>query len=183
MLDDAAQGFGATYKGRKLGTLRPRDRDELLPGQAARLLRRRRRGLHRRRRAGRNRCAACACTARAPTNTTMCGIGITGRLDTMQAAILIEKLKIFADEIAARNAVGAGATPRRSAMSRPCRSCRTDCTSVWAQYTIRLRPARPRRARRGAEGAGHSDRDLLSEAAAPADGLSGISRSPTAACR
>ena len=31
--------------------------------------------------------------------------GITGRLDTMQAAILIEKLKIFEDEIAARNEV------------------------------------------------------------------------------
>ena len=32
-------------------------------------------------------------------------IGLNGRLDTMQAAILIEKLKIFEDEIAARNAV------------------------------------------------------------------------------
>ena len=28
---------------------------------------------------------------------------MTGRLDTIQAAILIEKLKIFDDEIAARN--------------------------------------------------------------------------------
>ena len=34
-------------------------------------------------------------------------IGITGRLDTIQAAILIEKLKIFPDEIAARNRVAA----------------------------------------------------------------------------
>ena len=32
-------------------------------------------------------------------------LGLTGRLDTMQAAILIEKLKIFEDEIAARNKV------------------------------------------------------------------------------
>ena len=32
-------------------------------------------------------------------------LGLTGRLDTMQAAILIEKLKIFEDEIAARNEV------------------------------------------------------------------------------
>ena len=32
-------------------------------------------------------------------------LGLTGRLDTMQAAILIEKLKIFDDEIAARNEV------------------------------------------------------------------------------
>src|SRR5262249_38895984 len=32
-------------------------------------------------------------------------IGLTGRLDTIQAAVLIEKLKIFRDEIAARNKV------------------------------------------------------------------------------
>src|SRR5262249_21011153 len=31
-------------------------------------------------------------------------IGLTGRLDTMQAAVLLEKLKIFPDEIEARNA-------------------------------------------------------------------------------
>ena len=48
ILDDAAQGFGATYRGKKLGDPRHRDRDELLSSQAARLLRRRRRGVHRR---------------------------------------------------------------------------------------------------------------------------------------
>ena len=47
VLDDAAQAFGASYKGRRLGTLRPCDRDQLLPGQAARLLRRWRRDLDR----------------------------------------------------------------------------------------------------------------------------------------
>src|SRR5438270_9777331 len=64
-------------------------------------------------------------------------LGLTGRLDTMQAAILIEKLKIFEDEIAARNDVaeryaqGLGnvvGIPRLGA----------GCSSVWAQYTIRL---------------------------------------------
>ena len=47
VLDDAAQGFGATIGNRKLGTLDRRHHDELLSGEAARLLRRRRRGLHR----------------------------------------------------------------------------------------------------------------------------------------
>ena len=47
VLDDAAQAFGASYKGRRLGVLRAGDGDEFLPGQAARLLRRRRRDLHR----------------------------------------------------------------------------------------------------------------------------------------
>ncbi|HXI08762.1 MAG: DegT/DnrJ/EryC1/StrS family aminotransferase [Bradyrhizobium sp.] len=64
-------------------------------------------------------------------------IGLTARLDTIQAAVLLEKLKIFDDEIAARNAVAARYTrslgnvvtvPRLAASS----------TSVWAQYTIRL---------------------------------------------
>ena len=34
-------------------------------------------------------------------------IGLNGRLDTIQAAVLIEKLKIFRDEIEARNRVAA----------------------------------------------------------------------------
>ena len=64
-------------------------------------------------------------------------LGLTGRLDTIQAAILLEKLKIFEDEIAARNLVAERYTrglgnvvtvPRLAA----------GCTSVWAQYTIRL---------------------------------------------
>src|SRR5208282_5581647 len=68
-------------------------------------------------------------------------IGMTGRLDTIQAAILLEKLKIFPEEIAARNAVaqryGSGLAdlaivPRVG----------NDATSVWAQYTIRLAPGR-----------------------------------------
>ena len=51
-------------------------------------------------------------------------LGMTGRLDTIQAAILIEKLKIFEDEIAARNRVaeryaqGLGDVVTRSALGR-----------------------------------------------------------------
>ena len=47
---------------------------------------------------------SCVCTGRAATNTTMSGSACR-RLDTVQAAILIEKLKIFPDEIDARNRV------------------------------------------------------------------------------
>jgi dTDP-4-amino-4,6-dideoxygalactose transaminase len=68
-------------------------------------------------------------------------IGMTGRLDTIQAAVLLEKLKIFRDEIAARNkaaerynnALGNVATVPRIP---------DGYTSVWAQYTIRLEPGR-----------------------------------------
>ena len=50
-------------------------------------------------------------------------IGMNGRLDTMQAAVLIEKLTIFADEIAARDRV-AKRYSERLAEVRSCRRCR-----------------------------------------------------------
>ncbi len=64
-------------------------------------------------------------------------VGVNGRLDTLQAAILIEKLAIFEEEIELRNRVAARyaeglgddvITPQVPTGSR----------SVWAQYTIRL---------------------------------------------
>ena len=64
-------------------------------------------------------------------------IGLASRLDTIQAAVLIEKLKIFPDEIEARNKVarryneGLG-----DVVAVPMVPAGT--TSVWAQYTIRV---------------------------------------------
>lgn len=72
-------------------------------------------------------------------------IGLNSRLDTLQAAILIEKLAIYADEIEARQIVaqryadGIGdalITPRVS----------NECRSVWAQYTVRAKPGQNREA-------------------------------------
>jgi dTDP-4-amino-4,6-dideoxygalactose transaminase len=64
-------------------------------------------------------------------------LGLTARLDTMQAAILIEKLKIFEDEIAVRNEVAERyARGLGNVVSVP--RLAPGCTSVWAQYTIRL---------------------------------------------
>jgi len=140
VLDDAAQSFGATYKGRKLGTLAPATATSFFPAKplgcygdggailtddedlAAQLKSLRVHG------EGSDKYDAAR-------------IGITGRLDTIQAAILLEKLKIFPDEIVARNAVaqrytsglaGAAILPRVG----------NESTSVWAQYTIRLAPGR-----------------------------------------
>ena len=66
-------------------------------------------------------------------------IGLTSRLDTIQAAVLIEKLKIFQDEIAARNRV---ADRYAGALKDVCivPVVPEGLTSVWAQYTIRLKP-------------------------------------------
>src|SRR6202047_143019 len=64
-------------------------------------------------------------------------IGMTARLDTIQAAVLIEKLKIFEEEIAARNRVAERyAQGLGNVVTIPRLASGT--TSVWAQYTIRL---------------------------------------------
>ena len=140
VLDDAAQAFGATYKGRKLGALATASATSFFPAKplgcygdggavftdddelAARVKSLRVHG------EGADKYDAAR-------------IGITGRLDTIQAAILLEKLKIFPEEIVARNAVaqryasgltGVATVPRVG----------NESTSVWAQYTIRLAPGR-----------------------------------------
>ncbi len=66
-------------------------------------------------------------------------IGMNSRLDTIQAAILIEKLKIFEDEIAQRNVVAERYNQAFAASNR----IRTPhviegVTSSWAQYTLQV---------------------------------------------
>lgn len=64
-------------------------------------------------------------------------LGLNCRLDTLQAAILIEKLDIFPDEIEARQRVAA----RYDALLRDLVETPvvvSGATSVWAQYTIRV---------------------------------------------
>ncbi len=140
VLDDAAQAFGATYKERKLGTLSHATATSFFPAkplgcygdggavltdddELAMLLQ------------------SLRVHGQGADKYNAARIGITGRLDTIQAAILLEKLKIFPDEIAARNTIaqrytaglaGAAVTPRVGNTS----------TSVWAQYTICLAPGR-----------------------------------------
>nr|WP_298725186.1 DegT/DnrJ/EryC1/StrS family aminotransferase [uncultured Steroidobacter sp.] len=74
-------------------------------------------------------------------------LGINGRLDTLQAAVLLAKMEIFPDEVEARIRIGA----RYSQLideafakeSDPSRKVVTpyvapDCTSVYAQYTVEV---------------------------------------------
>jgi UDP-2-acetamido-2-deoxy-ribo-hexuluronate aminotransferase len=138
ILDDAAQGFGAVYRGRKLGTFGTATATSFFPAKplgcygdggavftdddalAARIKSIRLHG------EGVDRSEAVR-------------IGITGRLDTIQAAILIEKLKIFPDEIAARDRVAARYTEGLADVALVPRTG-NESTSVWAQYTIKLKP-------------------------------------------
>ncbi len=141
VLDDAAQSFGATYRGRKLGTLAAASATSFFPakplscyGDGGAIF------------TDDNALAARIKSLRVHGESPndkydALHIGITGRLDTIQAAVLLEKLKIFPEEIAARNAVArryeagladAATVPRVG----------NEATSVWAQYTIRLAPGR-----------------------------------------
>ncbi len=63
-------------------------------------------------------------------------LGWNSRLDSIQAAILLEKLKIFPGEIIARNAVAKryGEGLKKSLRAVP--AVPDDGTCVWAQYTI-----------------------------------------------
>jgi dTDP-4-amino-4,6-dideoxygalactose transaminase len=64
-------------------------------------------------------------------------IGVNSRLDTLQAAILIEKLKIFPKELELRNDVAKFYSEGLNSISS-IPEVPKDVTSAWAQYTLRL---------------------------------------------
>ena len=63
-------------------------------------------------------------------------LGINGRLDTLQAAIILPKLDIFDDEIAKRQSVAAAYASKLSGMPFELPAVGEGNTSVYAQYTI-----------------------------------------------
>lgn len=64
-------------------------------------------------------------------------VGVNSRLDTIQAAVLIEKLKVYAEEIEQRQLVAARYTAAlKDLVVTP--HVMPDCVSTWAQYTIRV---------------------------------------------
>ena len=136
VLDDAAQAFGASYKGRRLGTSGLATATSFFPAKPL--------GCFGDGGAIFTDDAELAATLRSirvhgqgSDKYDNVRLGLTGRLDTMQAAILLEKLKIFEDEIAARNKVAERyAQGLGNVVTVP--HLAGGCTSVWAQYTIRL---------------------------------------------
>ncbi len=63
-------------------------------------------------------------------------VGVNGRLDTLQAAILLSKLDLFEEEIAMRQAVAAGYANRLAGASLTLPQLGEGNTSVYAQYTV-----------------------------------------------
>jgi len=137
VIEDAAQSFGATYKGRKSCNLTTIGCASFFPSKPlgcygdggaiftndddlARIIRQiARHGQDRRYHHIR--------------------VGVNSRLDTLQAAILLQKLTIFEDEMQARQEVAARyATVLRNANVKALPAIAPHNVSAWAQYTIRV---------------------------------------------
>jgi len=134
VIDDAAQSFGATRDGRACGSFGDVGATSFFPAKplgcygdggamltddgdlAAQLRSLRHHG------AGTHRYDQVA-------------VGMNSRLDTMQAAILLEKLAIFDEEIVARDRIAARYSAALGDLVTVPRLA-PGCTSVWAQYTI-----------------------------------------------
>ena len=70
-------------------------------------------------------------------------VGINSRLDTLQAAILLEKLALYSDEIEKRNQVAARYTKAlEKTLQTP--TVPAQYQSIWAQYTVRANNFRHR---------------------------------------
>jgi len=136
VLDDAAQSFGARYNGRPVGTLAPLTATSFFPakplgcyGDGGAVF------------TDDDEFAAIMRSARihgmGQERYSHERIGMTARLDTIQAAILLEKLEIFEDELARRQQVAdrynAGLSDIITAPHLAAGN-----TSSWAQYTITL---------------------------------------------
>jgi dTDP-4-amino-4,6-dideoxygalactose transaminase len=140
VLDDAAQSFGASYRGRKLGALATATATSFFPAKPL--------GCYGDGGAVFTDDDALAARIRSlrihgegVDKYDPVRIGINGRLDTIQAAVLIEKLKIFPEEIIARDKIAARYSAALADVAIVPR-VGNESTSVWAQYTIRLAPGR-----------------------------------------
>lgn len=136
LLCDAAQSFGATYQGRKVGTLAEMTTTSFFPAkplgaygdggavfvendEIAEVIR------------------STLAHGKGREKYENVRIGMNGRLDTIQAAILMEKLRIFPEEIELRNQVAArycDALANHVGIPKVAEGV----VSVWAQFTIRV---------------------------------------------
>jgi len=134
VLEDAAQSFGATYQGRRAGALSEVAATSFFPakplgcyGDGGAVF------------TDDDDLAETLCSIRVHGQGTHkyenVRIGINGRLDTLQAAILLAKLEIFDEEVKARQGV---AQKYRQALNALVEvpQVSPDCTSVWAQYSV-----------------------------------------------
>jgi UDP-2-acetamido-2-deoxy-ribo-hexuluronate aminotransferase len=134
VLEDAAQSFGAIYKGRLAGSLADVAATSFFPAkplggygdggaifsnddQLAEVLR------------------SIRVHGQGTNKYDNVRIGLNGRLDTLQAAILLAKLEVFPQEVTARQEVARRYSDAlRVKVEVP--YVAPHCTSVWAQYSV-----------------------------------------------
>jgi UDP-2-acetamido-2-deoxy-ribo-hexuluronate aminotransferase len=134
VIEDAAQSFGATYKGRQSCGLSHIGCTSFFPSKPL--------GAY-------GDAGACftddESLAKAMREIRVHGqdrryhhprIGINGRLDSLQAAVLLAKLAIFPDEVAARARIGARYSELLAGSGCVTPYIEPHNTSVYAQYTI-----------------------------------------------
>ena len=135
LICDAAQGFGAVYRGRPVGTIGDVTTTSFFPakplgcyGDGGAVF------------TDDDETAAVLKSLRVhgqgADKYDNVRLGLNGRMDTLQAAILIEKLELFAGELEARAQVA----DRYDALLPPNLArpvLLPGCTSAWAQYTLR----------------------------------------------
>lgn len=134
---DSAQGFGSTYKGRRGGSIGDIATTSFFPAKPL--------GCY-----GdggavftseeelRDIVASLRVHGKGSHKYDNARIGVNSRLDTLQAAILLEKLAIYEQEIEARQmAAERYQNGLGNVLVTP--HVPDDCRSVWAQYTVRVR--------------------------------------------
>ncbi len=144
LLDDAAQSFGSTWKGQKTGTFGHVTTTSFFPakplgcyGDGGAIF------------TNDDKIAEIAMSCRVHgqgrNKYENERIGMTARLDTIQAAILLSKLNIFAEELDARQyRAGRYQALLENKVATPLLS--PDATSSWAQYVIKLSDGTDRQA-------------------------------------
>jgi dTDP-4-amino-4,6-dideoxygalactose transaminase len=136
IVDDAAQGYGGALDGRPVGSLAPVTATSFFPAKPlggygdggailtddadrARVLR------------------SIRQHGEGADRYEIVRLGLNGRLDTFQAAVLLVKLEVFDEELEARDRVAA-AYRERLADVVVCPEIPAGVRSAWAQYTIQV---------------------------------------------
>lgn len=136
LMSDCAQGFGAVYKGRRVGALGDFAATSFFPAKPL--------GCYGdggavfvRDKASVAILESLRVHGQGEDKYDNVRVGMNGRMDTIQAAVLLRKLAIFEDEIRARQRV---AERYAAALGDVCVVPRVaeGCVSTWAQYTIRV---------------------------------------------
>ncbi len=138
IIADAAQSFGGTYKGRKIGSLVESTTTSFFPakplgcyGDGGAVFTENKDLL--------KTLQSLRVHGQGEDKYQNIRIGMNGRMDTLQAAILLEKLRIFSEEISLRQKVANRYSEGLSDVAvTP--FVQEGCISTWAQYTLKVDP-------------------------------------------